>query len=374
VAGGPACSFAYLGPNTGTNPLPIYLAFFSGLPSAQAGNQANYTSTLWTTSNFVNPLGAYTSNVFTPAGTDSNSGLAGNATRQANSIAAGLPVNFFRVNPDMTGGARAVTNGGGTRYNSFQLIVRRRFANGFQFDANYVFGNGYTDDRFSFRVPRILTRETDDVVHALKGSWVFQIPVGRGKRFGTDMNPWLDGLAVGWMFSGTARIQSGDMSDMGNIRVVGMTIEEAQAAFQLRKVNDALAYSWPEDIINESIKAFSTSSTSPTGYGSLGPPSGRYFAPAQSPTCIETVSTAYGECGVRSLILRGPMRVQMDWSFRKSIPFGGKRVFELSVDVFNPLNYTQWGSTVGLSSNIENWDIGLPGSSRRMQIGTRFTF
>jgi hypothetical protein len=68
------------------------------------------------------------------------------------------------------------------------------------------------------------------------------------------------------------------------------------------------------------------------------------------------------------------MRVQMDWSFRKTLSCTGKCVFELSVDVFNPFNYVQWGSQVGLSSNIENWDIGLPGSSRRMQIGTRFTF
>jgi hypothetical protein len=370
----PACSFAYLGPNTGTSPLPIYLAHFSGINAAGASNAANYTSTLWTTSNFVNPLGANTANVFTPAGTSDTSGLGGNPTRRANAIAAGLPANFFFANPDMLGGARVGTNGGGTRYNSLQLIVRRRFANGLQFDVNYVNGRGFEDDRYSFRVPRVLNRDTGDVVHALKSTWVFQVPVGRGKRFGTDMNPWLDGVVGGWMFSGTARIQSGDMVDMGNIRIIGMSEQEARDAFQLRKVNDALAYSWPEDIINETIKAYSTSSTSPTGYGSLGPPTGRYFAPAPHAGCIETVSNAYGECGVRSFILRGPMRVQMDWSFRKTLSCTGKCTFELSVDVFNPFNYVQWGSTVGLSSNIENWDIGLPGSSRRMQIGTRFTF
>ena len=66
---GNPCSFAYRGPNTGTNPLPIYLAYFSGVAAAQAGDAARYTSALWTSSNFINPLGVYTANLFTPAGT-----------------------------------------------------------------------------------------------------------------------------------------------------------------------------------------------------------------------------------------------------------------------------------------------------------------
>src|SRR4029453_8356379 len=78
------CSFAYRGPGTGTSPLPIYLAYFSGVPSALAGEASRYTASNWTSSSFVNPLGLYSSNPFTPAGTSSTSGLAGDPTRQAN--------------------------------------------------------------------------------------------------------------------------------------------------------------------------------------------------------------------------------------------------------------------------------------------------
>ena len=56
----------------------------------------------------------------------------------------------------MLGGAQAVTNGGFTRYNSMQMIVRRRFANGLQYDVNYTYGNAFDDTRYSFRVPRLL--------------------------------------------------------------------------------------------------------------------------------------------------------------------------------------------------------------------------
>jgi hypothetical protein len=188
------------------------------------------------------------------------------------------------------------------------------------------------------------------------------------------MSRWLDGFAGGWMFSGTFRVQSGDLLDLGNVRVVGMTIDEVEDLFQNRMVAPDIVYSWPQDIIDETIKAFSTSATSITGYGALGPPSGRYFAPASNPSCFETISTDRGDCGVRSLIVTGPLRFQMDWSFRKSVPLGGKRVFELSVDVFNPFNFVQWSGDIGLSTTLANWQPGLPTSSRRIQIGSRFTF
>ena len=61
----------------------------------------------------------------------------------------------------------------------------------------------------------------------------------------------------------------------------------------------------PQDIIDETVKAFSVSATSATGYGSLGPPSGRYIAPADSFDCIETIR-GEGECGLQSVVVTGP--------------------------------------------------------------------
>jgi hypothetical protein len=372
--GANACTFAYRGPGTGTVPLPIYLAYFSGVPLSQAGDPSRYNSSLFRSSNFINPLGAYNANIFTPAGTNSNTGLAGTSQRRANAIAAGVPANYFQANPNMLGGAFVTTNGGFTRYNSMQVNFRRRLSGGLQFDVNYTLGKGRSDTRYSFRVPRLLNRETDDVTHALKGSWVFEIPVGRGKRFGTDMNRILDYVVGGWVWSGTTRIQSGDLFNLGNVRIVGMTRDEVQELFKLRKVNDEIVYSWPQEIIDESIKAFSTSATSPTGYGALGPPSGRYFAPASTPDCFETVSNNYGECGNRELVLTGPMRFQQDWSVRKRVPLGGRAVFEVSLDIFNVFNHTQWGADLGLDNDLDDWRSGIPGSARTMQIGTRVSW
>jgi hypothetical protein len=369
------CTFKYQGPGTGTSPLPIYLAFLNGQNSSNATNTALYSGSSWTSSNFVNSLGLYTANPFTPAGTNVNTGLSGDPARVANAATAGLPRNFFRPNPDMLGGANATGQGGFTTYNSVQLIFRRRLSDGLQMDANYVTGRGYGSTRYSFRVPRLLSRAEDDVTHAFKMTWIYDSPFGRGKRFGTNVNKWVDGVLGGWVWSGTTRIQSGAMTDLGNVRIVGMTEKEARDAFHLRKVSPDIAYSWPADIIENTIKAFDTNATSSNGYGALGAPTGRYFAPANGPDCIETINGGYGDCGVRSFIVTGPNLVNMDMSLRKNINFMRKAQFQLSIEVFNALHRTNWGSQDGVgSTTAAGFQTGLPGGARTMQIGTRFTW
>jgi hypothetical protein len=201
------------------------------------------------------------------------------------------------------------------------------------------------------------------------------MPVGRGKRVGTNMNVWLDGFLGGWVWSGTARMQSGPLLDLGNVRVLGMTKQEAGKAFRLRRIDALISYSWPDDIIDNTIKAFSTSATSATGYGALGPPSGRYFAPANNPTCTETIANNYGQCGVRSLVVTGPPIVNMDMSLRKNVNFLRRAQFQVSVEVFNVLNRVQWSGATGIGqTTLAGFQSALPGSNRTMQIGTRFTW
>jgi hypothetical protein len=379
------CSFAYRGPGTGTSPLPIYLAYFSAVPIAQGGQCASssacaamYNSANWTSSSFVNPLAAYNGNPFTPAGTSATSGLAGDPQRQNNAIAAGLPANFFRANPDMLGGANATGNRGFTAYNGLQLQYRRRLSDGLQFDANYVLSRAYESTHYSFRVPRLDTRTTGqegDVTHAFKATGVYELPFGQGRRFLRDVGTGMDRVVGGWQVSGTTRIQSGRLFDLGNVRVVGMTQDEVQKLFRIRKENDTIVYAWPQEIIDETIKAYSTNPTSATGYGALGPPSGKYFAPANGPDCLETINNNYGECGVRSLVVTGPVVANVDLSLRKRVPISGRVVYEFSLDVFNVFNRVTWVPAVGIgNTTLANWQAGLPTSARTMQFGTRVSW
>ena len=57
---------------------------------------------------------------------------------------------------------------------------------------------------------------TANVRHAIKTQWDYSVPVGRGRRFGTDMNPLLDGVLGGWEFSGAGRVQARTVN-FGNV-------------------------------------------------------------------------------------------------------------------------------------------------------------
>src|SRR5262249_50407619 len=55
TTGNPSCSFAYRG-LPGQEPLPIILAFFSGLQASESKKTASYTSSLFASTTFVNSL------------------------------------------------------------------------------------------------------------------------------------------------------------------------------------------------------------------------------------------------------------------------------------------------------------------------------
>jgi hypothetical protein len=134
---------------------------------------------------------------------------------------------------------------------------------------------------------------------------------------------------------------------------------------------------FPEDIVTNTIRAFSTSATSATGYSGT-PPTGRYFAPANTTDCIEVVSGA-GECGgVQSLVLQGPLFEQSDLRIAKRTNITGRINFEIAAEalnVFNTANFVPNGEAD--SSTLTNYLVtGLTGTntSRVIQIVSRINW
>ena len=113
IAAGRGNTFKYAGAGTGTSPLPITLAYFSGLSASQAGDTTKYTSSNFTNTTWVNTLATTNPNPSSYA-----SSLWSDSTRRGNALKAGLPPNFFIVNPDLQGGASINGNGGITWYDS----------------------------------------------------------------------------------------------------------------------------------------------------------------------------------------------------------------------------------------------------------------
>lgn len=366
TTGKPACSFAYRGVGTNTQPLPIYLAYLSAKPASDANTVSAYTGTLWTNTGLTADMGKFNPN---PGGSASD--LDGDVARRNNAAAVGYAANFFVVNPTANN-VNVTDSGAFSDYHALQLEVRRRLSRGLTVNANYQYAREGGSSFLGLHYGRVMD-PVDNVRHAIKAQWDWTVPVGRGQRYGTDMNPWLNGVLGGWQFSGATRMQS-RMMDMGGVRLVGMTVDELEDLYEFRITTDPanptqkLVTMLPDDIILNTRRAFGTSATSPTGYGALGVPEGRYMAPANSENCIQL---AAGDCTPRTLLVRAPWFARVDIGMTKRFPVKGTMNVEVRVDVlnlfdnvnYNPVANPGGGATIfqvgsGYTDTVNNFDPG----------------
>ena len=342
------CSFAYRGPGTGTQPLPTYLAYFAGLPSSRAGDVSAYTAV----TQFTNTAWTGHLSQFEPDPMDAANDLHNDGTFRSRALTAGLPANFFVLNPDVDD-ANVMRNIASTRYDALQIDLRRRLAQGLTVATNYTWARTLESDLVNsvdtanddLRRTRDMVVADDGVPHAFKATWLYELPFGRGQRFGTNMNPILNGVVGNWEFSGSGRVQVRDLRIEG-VRLVGMSEDDLRDAFEIRTVRNPetgaiTVWNLPQDIIDNTRRAFATDPSSPTGYSADGVPTGRYLAPPSTPECL---ALNIGDCGTpRNLYVRGPIFTRFDMSFKKRFPLGGRANFELQFDVlnvFDNINFT----------------------------------
>ena len=167
-------------------------------PRGAPADPARYTSvTQFANSAWTGHLGQYE-----PDPIDAANDLHNDATFRANAIRAGLPANFFVMNPTSTTptSRRGVSN---TQYDAMQIELRRRLSQGLTVSANYTYARTIENDLDTLRRPRAMILKDDGVPHAFKVNWLYEVPLGRGKRFGANMNPILNGIIGDWEFSGT---------------------------------------------------------------------------------------------------------------------------------------------------------------------------
>ena len=113
--------------------------------------------------------------------------------------------------------------------------MRRRYADGLSFQSSYVFGHGYVSDWETWRKDQIWLRDAGtpgDVTHSFKANVVYDLPFGQGRKWGSNANGFVDRIIGGWQVGLSARIQSGRLIDLGNVRMVGMNEDDVQRHVQ----------------------------------------------------------------------------------------------------------------------------------------------
>jgi len=109
----------------------------------------------------------------------------------------------------------AWTNMGYSNYHGMQLTFRKRQSHGLQFDVNYTWSKSNDNGSSVENTTRLGAQVADifnpansygvsnfDLRHQFSSNWVYQLPFGRGQRFGGGASGWVDQVIGGWQTSG----------------------------------------------------------------------------------------------------------------------------------------------------------------------------
>jgi hypothetical protein len=146
------------------------------------------------------------------------------------------PFAYFAEQYDSLAGVSSV---GRSNYHSMIMTLRKRYSKGLQFDLNYTlsqskdtgsqvergsafgnFGNGgYTGFLLNSFEPDLHYSTSDfDVRHQINLNWIYDLPFGRGRKFGAAVNGFLNQLIGDWSIAGLTRWTSGFPFNVQNCR------------------------------------------------------------------------------------------------------------------------------------------------------------
>jgi hypothetical protein len=346
--------------------VPIFSTAFTG---SMTGSQTN--------SNFRG--GSFIGDLDTgQAGVDANR-LAGSSTFLCNMVGNGLqacidrgftgaglfPSNFFQVNPDLAGVSNIILrNFGNSTYHALQIEVRRRFAKGFELNANYAFSKGITDryddsgtstiQPTTFRDPgRNKGLSPFDITHIVRIFGRYEFPFGPGKKWNSS-NGIVSRFIEGWTFQGVVAIQSGRpfllTSGRGTLNQnesgVITNLTRGQLESLVGEINQVPGRNFVY-FVDPSLMG--ASSSAPAGSFPIAPASANATA---NPAFLGPPTTP-GVLG-RRIFLHGPNFFKPDFSISKTTRITEQARVEFRAEFFNATNRTNWlvGGPGGIADTV----------------------
>jgi hypothetical protein len=116
------------------------------------------------------------------------------------------------------------TSEGWSWYHALQVSLQKRFAQG------YTLGTSYTYSHFTEATEFLNAGDPEpwdgissqDVPHRLTVNGIYELPFGRGRRYGSDVSPVVDGFIGGWQLGGIYSYQTGfPVGNFGNLLFTG---------------------------------------------------------------------------------------------------------------------------------------------------------
>ena len=294
-----------------------------------------------------------------------NTALTGNATSVANPFRNLLPGTGSAFNtattitraqsllafPQFTNVFVQEYNGS-NRYNSLQLQASKRFSKSLSFNVTYTYSK--LRERLGYLNPSDTELEdrvgTDDRPHRFTLATVYQLPVGRGRMFGKEMNRFLDAVVGGWQLNGTYEWQQGQpiLLSQAFYFAGDITQVESRAA---QGTGDGRKY-------GIDLPVFVA-------------PNGSSFSSQilrLSSSSLRTVPTTLDN-------LRHMAFQSVNLSLTKNFKMGESRNLQIRAEALNAFNHPYF---IDLSADPTNASFGLYSTQRNnprdIQIGAKFTF
>lgn len=259
-----------------------------------------------------------------------------------------------------------------SNYNALQINLQKRFSNGFSLLTNYVFsklldtggvGNGarFTDptnaeDVFNFKDE--YSYSTLDVPHRFTASFTYELPIGKGKRFGKNLSGLTNALFGGFQVSGTTIYQTGapltitnSVGFAGNGGLAG--VNNSQIRPNRVEGIDPMAGNFG-DLVRQGLSVFNPSA----------------FAPA------DVANFQFGNSARTYNNIRRDNYKNVDLSIIKNIAFReGKERLQLRGEFLNAFNTVVFGTPVLTFGSTTFGTVTTQGNRPRIiQLVGRFTF
>ncbi|QYO65754.1 cytochrome c oxidase subunit II [Leptolyngbya sp. 7M] len=293
-------------------------------------------------------------------------------------------VNFLPNNS--SGVIDIFENAGWYQYDSLQTEIRRRFANGLYFQANYTFSKNITDtvgttqqlfEPFLDNNNRKLDRQRADfdTTHVFTANGIYQLPFGRGKKF-LNYDNWASRIFLSnWELSGLMQWQSGAPITFVDTR--GTLNRTARSARQTANSNlsydeiRALMGIFQQNVGGQDVIYW----INPAIINSQGAASGGYSLTGATFPGQVFFNTNPGQTGnLGRTIVNGPRYFNIDMALLKSIQFRERMRVQLRLEAFNVLNNVNFIQNTQFA-NINSTTFGQITSAfapRQIQWAARF--
>jgi hypothetical protein len=283
-----------------------------------------------------------------------------------NSAASGLT----GFGPNQLGNVKNTASAGNMNYNALQAVLQKRYSNGLEAQISYTYEKCMTNDDGYYGTwggEKLTTASGNywqnlynpngdyaqcywDSKHVISAYAVYQIPFGKGKKFGNDAPAVVDAVAGNWSINPIVSLHSGfplslygsDNSGTGSPEARPDCLGSVHYPKQVVSVNGIQGMDW-----------FAANS----------------FAPAAPGT--------YGNCPAQGPVI-GPGYVDFDISMQKNFPIGERMKFQFRTDFLNVFNHPNLAApNTSFGTGPPNDGFGVINTSqdaRQLQFALKFYF